>query len=134
MADAAQRTDSAPESVSPAPIEASVGGVFNLSLAGPNGSAPLKGQLQQALEIRGLREPSELQLTATQTALIKSEVFDMETFYTMKAPTSTRIRLFLARGPPGSAPAPARPFTHPASPHLFTPSGRGLPSGHHLPG
>ena len=129
----AQRTDSAPESVSPAPIEASVGGVFNLSLAGPNGSAPLKGQLQQALEIRGLREPSELQLTATQTALIKSEVFDMETFYTMKAPTSTRIRLFLARGPPGSAHAPARPFTHPASPHLFTPSGRGLPSGHHLP-
>ena len=133
MADAAQRTDSAPESVSPAPIEASVGGVFNLSLAGPNGSAPLKGQLQQALEIRGLREPSELQLTATQTALMKSEVFDMETFYTTKAPTSTRIRLFLARGPPGSAPAPARPFTHPASPHLFTPSGRGLPSGHHLP-
>ena len=112
-ADAAQRTDSAPESVSPAPIEASVGGVFNLSLAGPNGSAPLKGQLQQALEIRGLREPSELQLTATQTALIKSEVFDMETFYTMKAPTSTRIRLFLARGPPGSAhprgPSPTLP-------------------------
>ena len=134
MADAAQRTGSAPESVSPAPIEASVGGVFNLSLAGPNGSAPLKGQLQQALEIRGLREPSELQLTATQTALMKSEVFDIETFYTTKAPTSTRIRLFLARvGHRAQRYAPARPFTHPASPHLFTPSGRGLPSGHHLP-
>mmetsp|Transcript_29317 Transcript_29317/g.69072 ORF Transcript_29317/g.69072 Transcript_29317/m.69072 type:complete len:591 (-) Transcript_29317:218-1990(-) len=88
MADAAQRTDPAPKSESPAPIEASAGGIFNLSLAGPNGSAPLKGQLQQALEIRGLREPRELQLTAAQTALIKSEVFDIETFYTMKVEDS----------------------------------------------
>lgn len=107
MADAGQRTDSAPESESPAPIEASAGGIFNLSLAGPNGSAPLKGQLQQALEIRGLREPSELQLTATQAALIKSEVFDIETFYTMKAPAPSRIRL-LSHGAPRSA-HPVRP-------------------------
>ena len=106
MADAAQRTDSAPESESPAPIEASAGGIFNLSLAGPNGSAPLKGQLQQALELRGLREPSELQLTATQAALIKSEVFDIETFYTMKAPTPSRIRLLS----PGAQRTPARPL------------------------
>ena len=65
------------------------------------------GQLQQALEIRGLREPSELQLTAAQTALIKSEVFDIETFYTMKAPAPSRIRL-LSHGAPRSA-HPVRP-------------------------
>ena len=115
MADAAQRTDSAPKSESPAPIEASAGGIFNLSLAGPNGSAPLKGQLQQALEIRGLREPRELQLTAAQTALIKSEVFDIETFYTMKAPTPSRIRhtrRILSHGAPRSA-HPARPYPPP---------------------
>ena len=39
----------------------------------------------------------------------------METFYTMKAPTSTRIRLFLARGPPGSATRPRGPS--PTLPH-----------------
>ena len=76
---------------------------------------PLKGQLQQALEIRGLREPRELQLTAAQTALIKSEVFDIETFYTMKAPTPCRIRhtrRILSHGAPRSA-HPARPYPPP---------------------
>ena len=124
------------ERESPAPaLDASAGGIFNISVAGlSNGSAPLKGQLQQALEIRGLREPSELQVTPAQAALIKSEVFDIDTFYTMKAPRQTRAALATPGGP-SSCGAPQS--AHPARPTccLITPvhaSGRGLPCRHHL--
>ena len=69
-------------------------GQFNTSrlfeeIAAINATAPpLKGQLQIALELAGLREPAELCLSPAQVERIKDEVFDLETYYTMKAEDS----------------------------------------------